>query len=444
MSRLVVGNQLTVETVEGERALPEDYLSYLAAVTHRLLWCAEANDVVLLPTAPDEDFAQYVWGMLGIRDAAPAIVVPPPGRRGTALLYNDRLEDAEFLAGLRKLARDRGVDSVRPFYFDAAIDRLAAALGLADPMPGYGFLAEGGGELANSKSVFRAVAAGNGIPIPPGRVVRDRAAAYDYILPLLDAGSPVILKQDVHGGGYGNEILSPIDGLQGYGALGVTVIADAAQLAGHLDESWTRHTNDGRHPVVVEQYIDNSTPIYIEVLLDDQGTKTVGYGEMRMKPTNNGLVIPPPSADLPAFPGFLDHAARLGDTVRALGYRGSMSVDAIVTPGGEILFNEFNCRIGGSTHIHRIADALLGPGYLNDRVLIARSRCGWPSLTDALAALAEHGLAFDPQTRCGVVIAGDSRGTPGPSGQCLIAAPSAEQAVRTEAALVAALGLDEQ
>jgi hypothetical protein len=437
---LIVANQLTEETAEGTIALPEEYLVYLAAVTHRLIWCAGADDVVVLPTAPDPGFVTYVWEQKGLTDHAPLVFVPPPGRRGDHLLYDDRLLRPDVVDQLRELVRQRRIETLRPFYFDASMVALANDLGIASGVPGFGFVAQGGYELVNSKSTFRALASGNGIPIPDGGVVDSVTDAVDTIGALLDAGEPAIVKQDVHGGGYGNEILTPRDGLIGYGAERITVLTGRDALYDHVTDAWPRYTHDGRRPVVVERYIDGCIPIYVELFVADQHVTTIGYGEMRMAPTNNGLVIPPPTADLPSFPGFLAHAVRIGEVVRALGYRGSISIDAIVTPGGDVLFNEFNGRIGGSTHIHRIMADHLGSGTPEDRAVIARSRCDMPSVEAAAATLVEAKLAFDPATRTGVVIAGDSRGTPGPSGQCLIIAETAEAATAMERDLIAAMG----
>jgi hypothetical protein len=157
---------------------------------------------------------------------------------------------------------------------------------------------------------------------------------------------------------------------------------------------------------------------------------------MRMKPVNNGLVIPPPSGALPAFAGFLDSGARLGQAYRALGYRGQVSLDAIVTPDGRILFNELNGRLGGSTHVHRLAELLIGPELLPQRVLIARNRCDWESVATAVKVLAEEGLEFDPDRRTGVLLTGDD-------GQLLFVAADLAGALELERTAAGALGLTE-
>jgi hypothetical protein len=143
-------------------------------------------------------------------------------------------------------------------------------------------------------------------------------------------------------------------------------------------------------------------------------------------------VVPSPSAGLPAFASFLGHAVRLGEVVRAVGYRGHMSVDGIALADGAVLVNEFNGRIGGSTHIHLIGERVLGSGYLDRRVLVARSRCGWPSTADALAAISAAGLAYDRDHGTGAIVSGDD-------GQCLLVGETTAGALELERRLIEAL-----
>jgi hypothetical protein len=439
MTRLIVSNQLTEETAGGEESLPADYVQFLGRVAHRLVWLAREGDVVVLPSMPDEDFLDYVWRQLDIAQDAPRILVPPPGAQGDGLLYDDRLANPEFLRELRRVVVDHDVKELLAFFFDTAIARLATAVGLAESVSGFSFLTQGGNELVNSKSVFRAIAAGNGVAIPPGEVVSDRETAEAVIWTLLDRQRTVIVKQDRHGGGYGNEILSTVEGVDGFGALTTVTVPDRAALSAHLDQVWHRYTQGGRRPVVVEEYLPGSVPIYAELSVTGTGAELYGCGEMRMKatnrgPTNTGLLIPPPSATMPGFDEFLAGARRVGDVLHALGYRGNVSIDAIITPAGEILFNEFNSRVGGSTHVHHLASTLAGPGYLHDRVVVVRSRCSWSSVTDAAAELVARGLAFDRATRTGVLITGDD-------GQCAIVAEGMADARAVEDSLVDVLGL---
>jgi hypothetical protein len=432
MSTLIIGNQLTEELAEGDNALPTDYVEFLGAISHRMAWCAGRGDVIVLPTAPEPAFLDHVWRHLGIDDDPPQIVVPEPGARGVDLLYADRLTGPALVARLRALTDDRGITRFLPFYVDETVVWLATELGLDKTVAAFDFLRLGGAELVNSKTFFRAIAIGNGIPIPPGTIVRGPAQAEAYIWPLLSAGTAVILKQDVHGGGFGNEVLSPVPLDEARGVAHVVHLPGRAALSAHLAERWDWYSSGRGTAVVIEHFLPDAVPVYAEVVIGEEGVRLFGFGEMRMKPTNNGLVVPSPSAGLPDFARFLGHATRLGEVVREVGYRGNMSVDGIALADGTVLVNEFNGRIGGSTHIHLIGERVLGPGYLERRVLVARSRCGWASTVDALAAIASAGLAYERDRGTGAIISGDD-------GQCLLVGETMTGALELEQRLIGAL-----
>lgn len=433
MAQLIISNQLTEETAEGEAALPADYLAMLGMVAHRMIWLAEPDDIIILPSAPDPAFASYVWGMRGFTDRVPRIVVPPAGRRGSDLLYSDRLADSDFRAELR--AAGGQLTGVTAFFVDADVAALAAALGLSGSMSAFDFLTCGGSDLVNSKSFFRTVCLGNGVATPAGQVVARPEVAEDLIWSMLADGHSVIVKQDAHGGGYGNEVLTQKPDLNALGAAATFQVVGRGQLAKHLARSWQRYTYGGTRAVVIEHYLLDCVPIYIELAIEAAAVELVGYGQMRMRPVNNGLIVPPPSNRLPAFDGFLTSAQRLGSVYQAIGYRGRASLDAIVTPDGKILFNELNGRVGGSTHVHHIGERLIGGDYLHDRVLLARNRCAWDSVADTVGILAESGLQYEPATRSGILVTGDD-------GQLLMVAADLAAATELEAAAATALGLE--
>lgn len=440
MGTLVISNQLPEETVRGPEALPPDYIAYLGAVSHRLLWLCGPGDVLVVPTEPDPAFVAHVQAALGLSGEAPAIVTPPPGEQGSDLLYDDRLDAPEFVAQLRRLAADMGIDRVLPFYLDSAVRRLLERTGLTSAVPGGAFLAEGGNEIVNSKSGFRAIAAGNGVPLAEGCSVRDAAAAEAFAVPLIERGIPVIIKRDQHGGGYGNELLTPDPAKAGFGVARVHVVTTTAEVHDHLLTCWDQYSHQQQRRVVLERYHVGARPLYSEFLLTEAEARLVGQGEMRTSdtsdgPTNTGLVIPSEvAAKLPSFPGYLAAAKRIAAAVHALGYRGTLSVDAVATTDGEIFFNEFNGRISGSTPVHVLTERLLGTSVDANRVLLVRSRRDWPSPAKALETLAGAGLAYDPQTQTGILVSGDD-------GQFVAFARSAEQAAALEVELVQALGL---
>ncbi|MEY9929169.1 hypothetical protein ABH926_003809 [Catenulispora sp. GP43] len=442
MSQLIIGNQLTEETAEGEGALPSEYRRFLSVISHRMVWFAQDGDVLVLPSRPGEGFLAYVRRVNGLAEGEPLIVVPQPGRQGAELLYDDRLAAPEFVAGLRTLIAERGVDRVFPFHLGAAVLRLARETGLDGPFGGVAFLAERGGELVNSKAAFRAVAAGNAVPIPDGKVCVEPAEAEEFAWPLLAGGQSVIVKQDLHGGGYGNELLVPAEGVTGVGATNTVVVPDRAALAAHLVRSWPRYSYGGSRPVVVEHYIHDCGQLYIEFRVTAEAVSVLDYGQVRMEPIMHGLVLPPPPEEVPDLAEFVAGATRVAQALRAVGYRGYAGLDAIVTPAGRVLFNEVNGRVAGSTHLDALARRAVGEDYLTARVLISRNRVPWPSFTEAEALLDKHGLAFDPDERTGILLPGDDDAPDGPTGQFLVVGRDHGHAGELERRALAAFGLD--
>ncbi|MHC3469497.1 preATP grasp domain-containing protein [Streptomyces sp. 7R007] len=422
MPKLIVSNQRTDEMIGDLGTLPPEYRRYVAGQAQRMIWLAGPGDVFVLPVALDEEFLAYVAALKGIDRDSWTVVVPPVGRLGEDVLSRDRLEHPEFVSRLRAAVRAHGVSTILPFHFDRVSVRLARALGLDAHTPGFPFAAQSGTALLNSKAVFRAFAVGHGIPVPYGTVTDDRSEAEEFLWAALGQGQPVIVKQDFHVGGIGNEIITPVPGIRPIGATGAEVITERSALAAHLDRRWAHYTGPHRGRVVLEHYTPESPAIYAELLVTDDGVRLVGHGEMRMKPVINGLIVPAPSQRLAAFAGFLDDSRRLSETLRRIGYRGSLSVDAIVTPDERVLVNEINGRVVGSAHIHRIGEELVGAHYPSERVLIEKRRVAFPDFRTTLDKLTAAGLAYDPERRTGVVVTVHDNGrTGGFGGSCLIA-----------------------
>lgn len=429
MATLIVSNQRTEEMVGDLTALAPEYRKYIANQAHRMVWSARQGDVIVLPSAPDRAFLDYAGEQLGFELT---VVVPPPGRLGYDVLSRERLADPEFVASLKELVEARGIDDVLPFHFDSAVVALTHELGLESRTPGFGFVDQGGGTLINSKATFRAFAGGTGIAVPEGGVTGDLGVAEEVIWSYLAQGKSVIVKQDFHVAGFGNEIIAPVEGVRPIGAHKTEVVTDRAALAAYLAERWPWYTEQGKRPVVIEHYIPDSAPIYAEVLVTDEGVQFVGHGEMRMMPVINGLIVPAPSAGLAEFPRFLEQAETLCRPLHAMGYRGTVSIDAIVTPDEHILINEFNGRVGGSSHIHHIGERLVGGDYFTDRVLIELRRCTFPPFKETVERLADLGLAYDPTTRRGVLITVDDDSPNGGFGEYLVVAESLPAAERIE------------
>lgn len=374
----------------------------------RILWHVRDDDILVLPAEPDPGHLSYIAELTGTRYDSLRVVVPPPGRFGAENLTADRLANAELHRSLKEALAGRPVDAVLPLCADTAVAALARSLGVEDRLPGAAFASQGGGALVNSKAVFRAVAAGAGVPIPAGAVTSDPQDAEELLAEmLLGQGVSVIAKKEFDQACNGNEVLSRVPGVEPLGARRGLVLPDRAAVKAYVTDSWSWLTNDGHHQVVLERYFPGSVAVFAEFEIGDRGIDFSGQGEMIAVPIPDGQVIPPVGLDPTALAQIVDGGRRLSQAVHAMGYRGNLSADAIVTADGTTLFTEYNGRITGSTHIYATVGArVVGPVAMRHRVL--RERRGWSttSFQAAVDKLEASGLGFDRETRTGVVLTG--------------------------------------
>lgn len=436
MAKLIIGNLRTEEMVGDLEILSPSYREYVGNQAQRMAWSLQEGDILILPVMPDEYFLDYVTSQLRIDRSAIEVIVPPAGRFGDGVLSRDRLMGETFLAQLRRAVGSRDVREVFPFHFDSAVAALSKKLGLDGVTPGFEFLSQGGGRLLNSKATFRALAGGTGVAVPQGKVCSLEEEAADFLWEeLLSHGHPAIIKRDFHVAGFGNEVVSPVPGIEPVGALRAVVVDDREALVKYLAKGWHWFTDAGRSPVVVERYFAGSLPLCAEFHVTGQGVELAGHGAMRTEPVLNGHIWPAPTSELSSFGGFLEAARKICTPIHAMGYRGIVSVDAIVTPNQDILINEFNCRVSGSTHAYHIGERLVGGDFLTERVLVEQRCCNFPPPVVAVQALEESGLAYDHATRAGVVMTVEDNSENGGFGEYCIVAESTDHATQLEMAL---------
>ncbi|OLF09947.1 preATP grasp domain-containing protein [Actinophytocola xanthii] len=405
MTALVVGNSRTEEMVGDLAALSPDERRAGGCAAQRVLWFAGTGDVVVLPQPPDTDYLAYVADLTRVDPSSLTLLVPPPGRLGAELLTPDRLADPAFRAAVGAAVRENGVDHLLAVYKDVAIAEFARAVGLGSAVPGLGFSAQGGDALVNSKAVFRAVATGADVPIAPGRVVSRVEDAAAAITEQLTAGHCVMLKQEFAGGGFGNEILSPAGEVRAAGAPRVVTLPDAAAVEEYLARRWDWLSDDGRHRLVVERYLLGCDTVYGEYLVGDGSDELLGTGEILMEPVAVGEVVPAQGLSAAAAEVLETAGRRLCRSFAAMGYRGFLSTDAVLTPAGEIVFTETNGRVSGSTHLHIAVRAhLVADAHRANRVLLERSGWAAPSFLAARERLDLAGLGYDADTSTGVVL----------------------------------------
>nr|BAU09321.1 amino acid ligase [Streptomyces roseoverticillatus] len=401
-TRLLIGNDLTEEARNGD--------GWVRWGVQRLLWFARDGDVVVLPVDPDPDFLRHATALTGTDCATLRVVVPPPGPPGSepGLLTADRLAHEGFRTALRRALGGRAVRRVVALWPDVTVAELARSLEAEHALPGHAFLRQGGGLLVNSKAVFRAVAAGAGVPLPPGTVCSAPQEAEDQIDEFFRAGRPVILKHEYLSSGTGNEIVSPVAGIRPIGARRVVRLTGRPAVRAHLAAHWDRLTSGGRRRLVAEEYVPDSTAHFAEFLITERGAELAGHGEMVSAPLATAEIIPSPGLTPAQRTRLVDGGRALCGPLKAMGYRGRLSADAIATPDGRILFTEYNGRVTGSTPIYGvIGEQVVGPDYARERVLLETV---WPdgwhisSFRDAERRIEAAGLAYDRTTRTGVML----------------------------------------
>jgi biotin carboxylase len=335
------------------------------------------------------------------------VIVPPP--TGIEALTAERLTNPAFLSDLVTAIAGRQIQEVFALWPSSSVANLALSLNAQRAMPGYGFVEQGGGALVNSKAIFRAIARGVDVPVPQGAVCVSRRAAERVIQELLEPGRPLIIKRDYLSSGRGNEILTAGEGVTPIGARRVVTAPTREAISAYLDERWEWLTDSARSWVVIERYFPGSRAVFAEFLLTDQGIELGGHGEMLSAPLAIGEIMPAPSLDPEILDRIIDGGRRLSQAVHALGYRGRLSADSIVTPTGDVFFSEYNGRITGSTHFYTIIGGkILGADFGAKRLILERLwPSGWsvPSFVVAYTKIQQAGLAFDTVSRTGVILA---------------------------------------
>lgn len=422
MGRLLIGNAYSDNLVGDLEAYGDVQRRTAGNYSLRMIWQLEPGDVLVLPQEPGPDFLAYVLSLKRLARSEVSIVVPPAGRFGTDVVSSDRLLDPQLLDHLRMLVTSKGLDRVVAYSFDRAVATLARHLGLNLSTPGFGFMESGGGELLNSKAVFRTLAAGAGVPVADGIATTSLVEGLSFVRSLLRDGKAAIAKQDLNMGGLGNEILAPSSAVRQLGAAHLAVLEDPTAIEAHLRERWPFYTNDGRARVVIEDYVPESLPIGAEVEITHSGTVLRHVGEMIMSPTFDGVLLPGEPSTAAPRGELIEAVLALSDSARAMGYRGLANIDGVVTPGGRMFLTEFNARQGGTTHMHWIGENLVGPHYQDTCVILARNHLPVVSFASAVDVLSREGLAFDETNREGVVLTCDHSTQCGVVEYCVIAA----------------------
>ncbi len=284
---------------------------------------------------------------------------------------------------------------------------------MEDRFPGAGFFAQSGGELSNNKATFRALAAGAGVPIPAGAVCRSEREAVSATAALLVRTGAVMVKQAHNGAGVGNQLVVQDASLASdhVGARHIHHLDSDTRgaIVAYWKERWAWASARSRFPVIVEEFAPDAVSVYSEHYVADDGTRPTEMGTLLYVGRRlSHQIVPLRGVDEEVRAQLLQGGTRLAETYRALGYRGYLSADAIITADGRMVFTEVNAQASGSLHIYQvIAHSIVDTAAAPERSVVEYHVPPTWAVSDFdafLAAVNELGYAYDPATRTGVIV----------------------------------------
>ncbi|MEZ0109046.1 hypothetical protein ABH920_003056 [Catenulispora sp. EB89] len=374
--------------------------------SQRVFWFADDGDLVVVSDTPDASFVRHVAAVKFIDSDRIAVVTCPPGPRGNRVIQVESLTHSSFIADMSPHAER--ITEVFSLFPSALVSECAAVLGLTDRTPGAAFFAQGGTEMANSKAVFRALAAAADVVIAPGFVCHTEADAARALSSITESGHCAMVKRAHSGAGFGNEMVlrpgssSPAN----IGARHEYRLSDTPDaVRTYWRSRWSWASSESRFPVIVEELQSVQTTMYVEVQVTDEACAIVGTGVLSYE--EGGIVCEtlgnPGLAD-PALDQASGSALRLAEIYRSIGYRGLLSLDGIVTDSGKVMSTEVNARTTSGSHLHHLIERGVVPAHTTVRQ--RRAEPGWDirSTEHFLEGLAKAGITFDPTIGLGVFL----------------------------------------
>ena len=415
MPRVLLSNPFSHAMAARPDDIPDDVAPYYDAMADRLLWTLGPGDVAVVPGPVNHRFLSYMCDLLGF-DSEQLTTLSLTDHASSSWYpgANPKLV-AEVLDATDRLGRDQDW-RVTCYIRDRHIVAWERALGMTDAASAA--FAENVAEMLNTKSVFRAVARAAGFPIAGGRVVAGGAELIDAVTELLATTGVVIVKQDMNSGGDGNVVVTRPGRGSGAvpGARSVLTVdgpgredVERALSGRHLADPADAPVGYGPAAYVVEVFHPRSPSFYVEMEVPRDGpVRLSNYGESRMTPLWSGFEIPPRTLGAEHTRQLCTGARQLAELSRSFGYVGNLDCDAIITEDDEMIFNEFNGRVGGATHIDALCGRILGPDYLDEKVLLTQNAVPSPGFDDLMRRLDAALLHFDRGRGAGVIIAQDN------------------------------------
>jgi hypothetical protein len=360
---------------------PPAYARAMASVSQRKVWLAGPGDcvVVIAPCTPV--FRDYVAGISGVAPDEYDLIQPDRLFLGHAL---------DLVRELGAVGRVAARPVLQPFALDRYVTEFAASTGMRidgyQSLPGPETIAAV--RAINTKSGFRDIAAGLGLPVAPGGFAATTGELADRLRDFLSSRSAAIVKMNRSSNGFATTVVRA--------DLPESVTAQVAAIASQHGESPTGW--------VYEELLNFTAAPSLELTVGEDGPELFSTCDQRT--TNNawtGMTSPAAQAVIDrTYPA----ALAIGRWLHHRGYRGVFDLDCCLLDRGYVV-TEANVRRTGGTYLEELARTLR-PG--EDQVhWMADARLGTQSLTfeAAVGALERVGLA-DPKDSARVVLTADT------------------------------------
>ena len=359
MPKLIIMNNCT-EQMLGKNITSKEG-SFAAKAAWRNAWLADISDIIVTPVSFSEGFLPYIGNLLSFDHTLISLICGNDAGSESPILTDEVLLSPMFMERIRSQAEQIGsLLRIMPAFYTQGVAELASILGIDDSI-GRRFAAQRGTDLLNRKTHFRRFAVGIGLPVAAGSIVDTPDQLEAAIRLHLNPTGIAIVKRDCSAGGLGNVAVTIG---RSHALPGCRETRQMSQQPNLLAaDLWEDLQDSSAHELVVETYHSAAHMFYLEYVVPEDGIPvflTCGSIKLRSASDPNakeliwvGLEIPAELPD-PWLHQAMVHGNRLAQFASGLGYRGYLNIDAIVTDGGELIFNEVNGALG---RWHRVARA---------------------------------------------------------------------------------------
>ena len=382
--------------------LTERLKTFSAIASLRNLWLALPGDIVISSTLIPDYFVNYIANTLGFPSSFVKII-----NSSGKDIDDEFLLDGETFRIIKNLMDNNIEYRANPCFPTEGIAFLEKKLDLYKSDIGNKFFLQNGNTLLNRKSHFRQIGNSIDLPIANGHVANSKAMIKSSILELIKETDNVILKKNNGAGGDGNIILTK-NIVKAFDGANVVLFFKEDEIDEITNEVWGKLIDNDNTTIVIETYYEAKYIFYLEYYISDEEILFLNSGSIINSLKGEkfkwiGLDIP---SNLPD--ALFIEAKRKSDfffaSIKNMGYRGYINIDAIQTIDSNLIFNEVNGRWGGGTVLDSIANRLIGSDYSKTHIISSFREIPSHSVESSIKTLEREGVSYDKTLGYGVII----------------------------------------